>query len=364
MHISQLDTPALIIDLDVMERNLQRVSDYARDHKLRLRPHTKTHKIPALGRRQIELGAVGLTVAKVGEAEVMLAADPPDLLVAYPVLGEQKLARLTNIAKRTPVTVALDSLTAARQLSEAAVSARVEIGVLPEMDVGLGRVGVDPGPQLVDLCKAVSSLPNLRLAGITFYPGHIKQMDDVGMAALESLSRTIEDTLQQLRAAGIKVEIVSGGSTPALWHSHCVRGLTEIRPGTYIFNDRNTVASGACRLEDCAASILTTVVSNARPGFMMVDGGSKTFSSDRLGPTGEATFGYVADAPGAAYVRQNEEHGYIDLRNAERTFDVGERVRIIPNHICVAMNLHETVYGVRGEEVRETWRVEGRGKLQ
>jgi D-serine deaminase-like pyridoxal phosphate-dependent protein len=364
MHISELDTPALVIDLDVMERNLERVSNYARDHKLRLRPHTKTHKIPALGRRQIELGAAGLTVAKVGEAEVMLAADPPDLLVAYPVLGGQKLARLMKIAKRTRVSVALDSLTAARQLSEAAAASGVEIGVLAEMDVGLGRVGVDPGPQLVDLSKAIEKLPNLRLAGIAFYPGHIKQMDDAGIAALEKLSRVIEETLEQLSAAGINVDIVSGGSTPALWHSHCVRGLTEIRPGTYIFNDRNTVASGACRPEDCAASIITTVVSNARPGLMMVDGGSKTFSSDRLGPTGEATFGYVLEAPGATYVRQNEEHGYIDLRHSERSFEVGERVRIIPNHICVAMNLHETVFGVRGEEVKEMWRVEGRGKLQ
>jgi D-serine deaminase-like pyridoxal phosphate-dependent protein len=294
----------------------------------------------------------------------MLAADPPDLLVAYPVLGEQKLARLTKIAKRTQVTVALDSLTAARQLSEAAAATGVEIGVLPEMDVGMGRVGVDPGSQLVDLCKSVTRLSNLRLAGITFYPGHIKQMDNTGMAALEALNRVIEETLQLLNAEGIDVDIVSGGSTPSLWHSHCVRGLNEIRPGTYIFNDRNTVASGACRLEDCAASIVATVVSNARPGFMMVDGGSKTFSSDRLGPTGEATFGYLVDAPGAAYVRQNEEHGYIDLRNAERSFDVGERVRIIPNHVCVAMNLHETVYGVRGEEVQEVWKVEGRGKLQ
>jgi D-serine deaminase-like pyridoxal phosphate-dependent protein len=364
MHISELDTPALLIDLDIMERNLERVAAYAREHQIRLRPHTKTHKIPALGRRQLDLGAVGLTVAKVGEAEVMLGAAPQDLLVAYPVVGERKLQRLMDIARQTQVTVALDSLLAAEELSAAAHAAGVEIGILPEMDVGLNRVGVEPGPAMVDLCASIGKLPNLRLVGITFYPGHIKQTDETGLAALEQLSKLLEKTLAELKAAGIEPAIVSGGSTPALWQSHCVRGMNEIRPGTYIFNDLNTIASGACKLEDCAASIMTTVVSAARPGYMMVDGGSKTFSSDRLGPSGEATFGYVVEAPEARYFRQNEEHGYIDLREVRRKFEVGERVRIIPNHVCVAMNLHETVYGIRGESVEQSWKVEGRGKLQ
>jgi D-serine deaminase-like pyridoxal phosphate-dependent protein len=347
-----------------MERNLSRVAAYAREHGLRLRPHTKTHKIPALGRRQLDLGAVGLTVAKVGEGEVMLKATPPDLLVAYPVVGERKLSRLMDIARQTNVTVALDSLHAARELSDAARQAGVEVGILAEMDVGLNRVGVFPGPLLVELCEGIRRLPSLRLAGITFYPGHIKQTDGAGLAALDELSSLLTKTLAELNAAGIEPDVVSGGSTPALWQSHCVRGMNEIRPGTYIFNDLNTVASGACKLEDCAASMLTTVVSAARPGYMMIDGGSKTFSSDRLGPTGEASFGYVMEAPQARYFRQNEEHGYIDLREAGRTFEVGERVRIIPNHVCVAMNLHETVYGIRGDLVEQAWKVEGRGKLQ
>lgn len=142
--ISDLDTPALLIDLDIMERNLRRMADYTAKHGLRLRPHTKTHKIPALARQQIDLGAVGLTIAKVGEAEVMLEADPPDLLLAYPIVGRRKLNRLMDVAKRAPVTVSLDSLTVARELSDAASAAQVEIGVLAEIDVGLGRVGVQP----------------------------------------------------------------------------------------------------------------------------------------------------------------------------------------------------------------------------
>jgi D-serine deaminase-like pyridoxal phosphate-dependent protein len=365
MRVSEIETPALLIDLDVMERNLQRVAKYAREHALRLRPHTKTHKIPALGRKQVELGAAGLTVAKVGEAEVMIESGTPDLLVAYPVIGSKKLDRLMEVARRARVTVSLDSLTAARQLSEAAREAQVDILVLAEMDAGLGRVGVNPGQELIDLATGISRLPRLRLEGIAFYPGHIKSMQDHGEQDLENLSRLIERVVEELRAAGLPANIVSGGSTPTLFHSHKVRGVNEIRPGTYIFNDRNTVEAGACAWEDCAASILVTVVSTARPGQIIIDGGSKTFSSDRLATTGEPTHGLVREAPNAVFTKMNEEHGYVDIRKVENTrFQVGDRLRVVPNHVCVCMNLHEQVYGIRGDTVEQTWPVAARGKLQ
>jgi D-serine deaminase-like pyridoxal phosphate-dependent protein len=365
MRISELDTPALLIDLDVMERNLRRVADYARSHGLRLRPHTKTHKIPSLGRKQVELGAAGLTVAKVGEAEVMVDSGTPDLLVAYPVIGRRKLERLTEVARKTRVTVSLDSVAAARQLSDAASDAHVEIRVLVETDVGLGRVGVRPGEELRQLAQSVARLPWLAVEGIAFYPGHIKDLGEDGERQMDELARLVEGIVGEFRADGLPLNVVSGGSTPTLYQSHRVAAMNEIRPGTYIFNDRNIWAAGGCALEDCAASILTTVVSTARPGFLIIDGGSKTFFSDRLATTGEATFGYVREAPEAIFYRMNEEHGYLDLSKAAGAeFQVGDRLRVIPNHICVAMNLHEQVYGVRGEEVAETWRVEGRGKLQ
>jgi D-serine deaminase-like pyridoxal phosphate-dependent protein len=363
MKIADLDTPALLIDLDIMERNLCRAASYAREHGMRLRPHTKTHKIPALGRRQIELGAAGLTVAKVGEAEVMLRSGTPDLAVAYPVIGERKLRRLMEVARQARVTVALDSVFAASRLSDAARAAGIEIGVLAEVDAGLGRVGVAP-EDIVPFARELLRLPALRFEGIEFYPGHIRLLDEGGLAAVARLSGLVLAMLEELRAAGIEAPIVSGGSTPALFHSHLVAGLNEIRPGTYIFNDRNTVASGACAWEDCAASILTTVISTAKKGQMIVDGGSKTFSSDRLPAGAEVSFGRVVEAPEAVFTKMNEEHGYIELRGVERGFAVGDRVRIIPNHICTAMNLHETVYGIRGGEVEQVWQVEGRGKLQ
>jgi D-serine deaminase-like pyridoxal phosphate-dependent protein len=364
MHVSEIDTPALVVDLDILERNVSRVADYAREHNLRLRPHTKTHKSVRLAKRQIASGAAGLTVAKVSEAEVMAAAAPNDLLVAFPIIGQAKLARLTALARETRVTVALDSAFAARQLSDAARAAQVEIGVLAEVDAGLGRVGVAPGPPLVQLAQTIEKLPHLRLAGITFYPGHIKSLDEAGQHAMTQLSALLCGILADFRAAGIEVGIVSGGSTPTLFHSHEIQGLTEIRPGTYVFNDLNTIASGGCELEDCAASILATVVSTARPGQMIIDGGSKTFSSDRLSNPAEVTFGQLVEAPGSRFHKMNEEHGFIDLTQADAEFRVGDRVRVIPNHICVAVNLHEKVYGVRGDSVEEVWPVDARGKLQ
>ena len=364
MHISEIDTPALIVDLDIFERNLARVADYAREHSLRLRPHTKTHKSVRLAKRQIASGAAGLTVAKVSEAEVMASAEPADLLIAYPIIGQTKLRRLTEVARHTPVIVALDSTFAARQLSDAAHAAQVEIGVLAEVDAGLGRVGVAPGEPLLQLARTIEKLPHLRFAGITFYPGHIKSLDESGGRAMSQLSDLVRRILDDFRAAGIGVGIVSGGSTPTLFHSHEVHGVTEIRPGTYVFNDLNTIQSGACALEDCAATVLATVVSTALPGQMIIDGGSKTFSSDRLANPAEVTFGQVVEAPGARFHKMNEEHGFVDMTHAEAEFSVGDRVRVIPNHICVVVNLHEKVYGVRGETVEEVWPVDARGKLQ
>jgi D-serine deaminase-like pyridoxal phosphate-dependent protein len=363
-HVSEIDTPALVVDLGIMERNLRRAADYARDHGLRLRPHTKTHKSPLVGRMQLDAGAAGLTVAKVGEAEVMLASGTPDLLLHYPVLGRSKLARLMEVARQTRVTVALDSLAAARQLSDAAEHAGVEVGVLPEVDVGLGRVGVAPGSELVELALAIARLPRLSVEGITFYPGHIKDTGPTGKRQLAELGALVQAMLAELAAAGLRVKLVSGGSSPTLFHSHEVAGLNEIRPGTYVFNDLNTVRSGGCALEDCAATLLVTVVSTARKGQIIVDGGSKTFSSDRIAGPGENTFGRVVEAPEARFWLMNEEHGYVDVSAVKRDFAVGETLHVIPNHICTAVNLHEQMYGIRAGRLERVWNVEGRGKLR
>jgi D-serine deaminase-like pyridoxal phosphate-dependent protein len=344
-RIQDLDTPALVVDLDIMERNLQRVADYAALHRLRLRPHTKTHKSLLIAQKQLQLGAAGLTVAKTSEAEVMLGAGPRELLVAYPVIGEAKARRLASIAgvagKNGTVTVAVDSLFGARQLSQAAQAAGVRFGILTEIDVGLRRAGVPP-EEAVAFAGAVAALPQLDFRGFTFYPGHIKDQND---GKVRELSALVSRLREEFAGAGLDPQIVSGGSTPLLYRSHEIEGLNEIRPGTYVFNDLNTVAGGGCTLDDCAASVLVTVVSHTSPERMLVDGGSKTFSSDKLSSGGPG-HGRVMEAPGAAFHKMNEEHGFVDLSAAERTF------------------LHEYVYGVRNGLVEEVWNVEARGKLQ
>jgi D-serine deaminase-like pyridoxal phosphate-dependent protein len=362
--ISDLDTPALLIDLDRLQNNLRRVADYCSQHNLRLRPHTKTHKNPAIGRMQLDLGAAGLTVAKTTEAEVMLASGTPDLLIAYPILGSAKLERLIEVAKKTQLTVALDSAEAARGLSQAAQRAGLSIGVLAEADVGMRRCGLDPGPALVALAREIDGLPGLRLEGVQFYPGHFWVNAPNGPELLQKLRADVKQIRDDFQKAGLPLRIVSGGSSPTLFCSHTIEGVNEIRPGTYVFNDRMQVAAGVCTWDDCAVSIMTTVVSTPRPESAIVDGGSKTFTSDALPGPDEGTYGRVMEAPEARFPKMNEEHGYLDLAGSSRQLKIGDRVRIIPNHVCVAVNMHETVYGVRGEMVEEVWKVEGRGKLQ
>ncbi len=364
MTIHDLDTPAIVVDLDIMERNLRQMSDYAAAHRLRLRPHTKTHKIPALGRRQIALGAAGLSVAKPGEAEVMMAAEPAEILVAYPTIGARKLERLAKLAHGTRISIAIDSLECAHQISAAAQAEGVTLGVLVEFDAGLHRVGVRPGAELQGLVQAVAQLPGIDWEGISFYPGHIKSLDETGLAAIRAAGALLEETVSDLKSHGLIPRIVSGGSTPTWAHSHTLTAMNEIRPGTYIFNDKNSVGIGSCAWSDCAASILTTVVSTAVSSQAIIDGGSKTFSSDRLVWSSEVSFGEVVGYPTAVFHKMMEEHGFLDITRTGHTFHLGDRVRIIPNHICVAVNLHERLYGVRGEQVEEIWEVAGRGKLQ
>jgi D-serine deaminase-like pyridoxal phosphate-dependent protein len=359
---ADLETPALVIDLEIMERNLRRAAEYTSAHNLRFRPHTKTHKIPALARRQLDLGAVGLTVAKVGEAEVMLGAHPPDLLLEYPTIGPRKLRRLAEVARSADVTVAVDSEMAARQLSGAAVETGVRFSILAEVDVGLGRVGVSPGGELLRFVGSIVDLPNLDFEGVAFFPGQIRKLDNEGERAWQSLAALLQSILSDLGRAGHQVRVVSGGNTTTLFHSHRLPGMNEIRSGTYIFNDRNSVYSEACGIEDCAASLLVTVVSTARPGQIIVDGGSKTFSSDPY--IGGSGFGYVVEAPDALFHKMSEEHGWIDVSEVGHRFRVGDQVHIVPNHVCPTVNEHDVAFGMAAGRVEQVWSVEGRGKLQ
>ena len=362
MHISELETPAVIVDLDVMERNLSRVAGYCRTHQLLLRPHTKTHKIPELAKRQIASGATGITVAKLGEAEVMLDAGIDDILIAYPIVGPAKTARLARLAERAKVSVSLDSEDAAREISAAASRPGTKIGILIEMDVGFGRCGLSSESDLVTLAQKITDLPALEFKGLTFFPGQFGVGPEERASLRAQVNEFLERSLAAFERAGVPVAIVSGGSTPTAYEGGFFHGVNEVRPGTYIFNDRNTVAVSAASLSDCALSVVVTVVSTAVPGYAMVDGGSKTFSYDRF--QGGDGFGIVREDPAAEVERFSEEHGHLNIGHSERSYRVGDRLSIIPNHVCTTVNMHDEIYGVRGEQVVEVWRVAGRGKLR
>lgn len=364
MHISELETPAVVIDLDVMDQNLSRMADYCRRHQLLLRPHTKSHKIPELAKRQIASGATGITVAKLGEAEVMFDAGLTDILVAYPIVGVEKARRLATMAERANITVALDSEDAARGISQAVSERGATIGVLVELDVGFNRCGVTTEAEALTLARAISSLPGLQFKGLMFFPGHFT----VGPEERAALRMPVNELLDRVLAAFDRDELplpaVSGGSTPTAYESHLFHGVSEVRPGMYIFNDRTTAGISASSLSDCALSVLVTVVSTSVAGRAIIDGGSKTFSSDRYQAGDGRGFGLVKEDHDAELERLSEEHGHLNIQRSERRYRIGDRLSVIPNHVCTTVNMHEEIYGVRGEQVEAVWRVEGRGKVR
>lgn len=363
MHVSELETPAVVVDLDVMDQNLARMADYCRSHELLLRPHTKTHKIPELAKRQIESGATGITVAKIGEAEVMLDAGITDILIAYPIVGTGKAMRLARIAERASITVSLDSEEAATSISEA-VSRRGKVGVLVELNVGFDRCGVGSEVEVVRLAKKISSLPGLEFKGLMFFPGHFGVAPEQRSVLRAQVNDLLDRVLEACKREQLPMSIVSGGSTPAAYESELFHGVNEVRPGTYIFNDRNTVGVAAASLNDCALSVIVTVVSTGVPGRAVIDGGSKTFSSDRYQAEDGTGFGIVKEDHAAQIERLSEEHGHVNITRSDRRYKVGDRLSVIPNHVCTTVNMHDEIYGVRGEQVETVWRVEGRGKVK
>ena len=358
--IHDLDTPVPLVDVDRMHANLRRAAEYCRAHGLAWRPHAKTHKSPALAAQQVRAGAVGLTVATPREAEVM-AQTVDDLLLAYPPIGRPKLRRLMALPERVRLTVGLDSADALRGLAQAAREAGRRVGVLVEVDAGMGRVGVQSAGDAVALARAAADEEGVEYRGVMFYPGHVRHNVERQDAAIRALSERVAGVVRALEDAGVAPEVVSGGSTPTFWRSHEVPGLTEVRPGTSIFNDRTTAEIGACGWAENAYSVLATVVSIAVPGQAVVDAGSKALAKEEIRAE-TVGYGALLDRPEIVVKSVSEEHGLLDLSRTDWRPRIGERVRIVPNHVCVSVNLHERLYGVRGDDVVEVWDVAARGR--
>lgn len=357
--IDQLETPAALVDVDRMHANLRRVADYTRAHGLAWRPHAKTHKVPALAAEQVRAGAIGVTVATAREAEVMSSV-VDDLLLAYPPVGRGTAGRVLALPGRVRLTVALDSPEALGVLAAAARERGQSVGVLIEFDVGMRRVGVSSPESAVALARMAAELEGVEYRGLMFYPGHIRTPAATQDDAIRALADDVARFVDAVARAGLAPAVVSGGSTPTFWRSH-ETGATEVRPGTNIFNDRTTFAVDACAWDDCAYSVLATVVSTSVPGQAVIDAGAKAIARDPL-PTDEPGLGALLDRPDILVRSVSEEHGVLDLSRTEWRPKVGDRVRVVPNHVCVSVNLQERLWGVRGDEIVDEWEVTGRGR--
>jgi len=365
--LTHLETPALLVDLDVMEGNISRWQAAADAAGVAFRPHAKTHKAPAIAARQLAAGAVGLVVAKVAEAEVFAAAGCHDILIAYPVIGLTKWCRIAELARTCTITVNVESDIAARGLSDAAVAAGSRLHVHVDIDTGLHRCGVpaeDP-ESIAALCRLVRALPGLELDGITtfrtvIFPGaNGRSPEELGREEGELMVRLAE----RLRAAGIPIRTVAVGSTPTALAAATVPGVTEVRAGTYVFGDALSVTWGAITEEEIALSVLCTVVSRPTPERATVDGGSKTFAGDVSASmvAGLQGYGRAMGIDDAFVEGMTEEHGLIRLGPGVAPA-IGDRLRIIPNHVCTTVNLADEVVGIRNGQIETVWPVLARGK--
>lgn len=359
--LEALETPALIVDVDRLDANIARWAAFAREAGVRLRPHGKTHKCVEIARKQLDAGAVGLTLAKVGEAEVMAASGIPDIFLAYEVVGQPKLPRLLALARTARIRVGVDSAEGAEALARAAQAAGLVIDVLLEVDSGLGRCGVQPGDPLMALAKHVARVRGLRIAGLFTYRGYRTDREAAGREEGEIMVREAD----RLRAAGIEIEEVSVGSTPTGRSAGRVPGVTEIRPGTYVFNDATQVRWGSAAPEECALTILTRVISRPSGDVAILDAGSKVLTTER-GPfssRGES-HGVMRGFPDCQIDRLWEEHGRVQLTDEARRLQVGALVEVIPTHVCPTVNLAERLVCVQQGRVVGTWAVAARARVQ
>ncbi len=359
MNIYDLDTPTLLVDLDILERNISAMANVARLGGKLLRPHTKTHKTPEIARMQLAAGAHGLTVAKLGEAKVFADAGLDDLFIANQIVGPLKVERLVSLAERARVTVAIDSIDAAAPIAEAAAKRGLKIRTRIEVDTGLGRAGARSTEEALSIAQFAADHAGLELDGIFTHEGHLYKAADAGESA-RLAAKQMRSLAAQLGRAGIPCRTVSMGSTPGAPLIASEPEVTELRPGVYVFNDRTQLRLGAPR-EACALTVLATVTSVRPDERAIVDAGTKSLASDCSFE--DRTFGEVVGRPDLSFVGASEEHGHLLFQDGA-AIRVGDRLRILPNHACTCVNMHDTLTAFRGETVEATWAIAGRGKIR
>ncbi|WP_343115919.1 D-TA family PLP-dependent enzyme [Ostreiculturibacter nitratireducens] len=347
-----MDTPCLVVDLSIVDRNIARFQKLADSAGLKTRPHIKTHKLPFMAKRQIAAGAIGITCQKIGEAEVMADAGIKDILITYNIVGQPKLDRLAALGRRCRLSVTCDNETVAQGLSDRFAGEPDPLPVLIECDTGAGRCGVQSPEAALSLARRIQALPGLQLEGLMTYPP---------MSGSEQVDQWLATARDLLTTEGLPCPVISTGGTPNIGDLGCFRSATEHRAGTYIYNDRYMIAFGACGEDDCAATVQATVVSRPTADRAIIDAGSKVLSSDLLGLE---DYGLIREAPGARIVALAEEHGTIDLAGSGWDPMVGEEISIIPNHVCVVSNLLDAVILRHPDGRLESMPVAARGKVK
>lgn len=361
----EIDTPALIVSEEILHRNIAEMQSFANSVGVNLRPHIKTHKTPQIARLQIAAGAVGITCAKVGEAEVMVnEAGVEDILLAYPVFGEPKYRRIVALMEKARIAIALDSVEAANALSEAMARHDRTIEVYIEINTGQNRSGVMAGEEAVTFALDVARRPGLKLVGIMTHEGHVGFVPPAEIEAeAKKAGHLMVETAEAIRARGIELPVVSVGSTPAARYTPTVKGITEARPGTYVFNDNSLFRYGnGWGVEDCAARYVATVVSRASEDRCVIDAGSKTLAMDAS--KSREGHGYIVGHPEVIITKLSEEHGVCALPPGAEGFHVGDRVEVIPNHVCPTVNLMDEMNIVRDGQIVDTWKIAARGKVR
>jgi len=351
----RVDTPAVLVDLDIVEANIARMAGLARREKLSLRPHIKTHKSTSMAQRQLAAGAVGVCCATASEAEVMIAGGVADVLLAYPLAGRRKFERVAPLLSSTALTLVTDSKAVTAAYRELAQTIGRSIRVMIEIDSGMHRVGVDPR-NVADIAADIVSGNELELRGIMTHAGHSHDATD--QLGIESVARQEAAIMgaarEELEGAGFDVPIVSAGSTITAPYLHATDGITEIRPGTYVYNDLRTMGTYACTPDALAAFALATVVS-LEGDRVTIDAGSKTLTTSHDAIYG---FGHLRDQPESRFTRLSEEHGVLAVPNGRSRLAIGDRVQILPIHVCAWMDLQPEIYGVRDGQIVERIPVE------
>jgi D-serine deaminase-like pyridoxal phosphate-dependent protein len=366
MIFKELDTPSFVVDIDILQKNIVEMQDLVKGTGKNLRPHTKTHKCPEIAKMQLKEGACGITVAKLGEAEVMIENGITDIHIAYPVFGKAKKERLINVLKKAKIIISLDSYDVALFLSDLGLKMRITISILLEVNTGLNRCGVEPNTQSIKLAKHIYDLPGIKFKGLMNYPGLAYSVEGkkvIKKKAIEQYDKLM-GFKKKLESAGITSEEISTGSTATVEFERHLADITEFRPGGYIFNDRNQLAIGRVGEERCAASVLATVISVPVPERAIIDTGSKSLCSDGILGDYSKGFGLIKGRHDLTIAKLNEEHGIIKSRNNAVNLKIGDRLEVIPNHICVVANNFEKMYIKKGSNIIDEFPIAGRGKLQ